>query len=273
MFQFGNQVEFRVDRRHLLFLLMGGILWTVLAFFLGMWSMRQEKQPTIMHQLHKLGWLDREAAWGGAQEERVADAHLATSDIRGVKPQKTLLAGSLATPQPKGAANRQAKPARKAQAQQSHRQNAQNTAIPTISDVKPNAENRLSVQGTPEKKKMPIAPKKTSSLVASAKAVASGKAGGEGKAVLAPKATMVSWKEARYTLQIRFSSDYKTLSRLHRRLLQRGYPVILSRETHRRKRYFRLTLGYFRDRSNAKRYLDSFWKKEKLRATLFLVKK
>jgi hypothetical protein len=273
MFQFGNQVEFRVDRRHLLFLLMGGILWTVLAFFLGMWSMRQEKQPTIMHQLHKLGWLDREAAWGGAQEERVADAHLAASEIRGVKPQKTSLLGHSATSHPKGEAKKPTKSIRKASSQQSHRKKAQGKAILIGSGVKPKAEGRPSPHTSPKQEKKPTLTKKASSLVASENAIAPSPAALEGKAVPSAKAAMVSWKEARYTIQIRFSSDKNTLSRLHKRLYRRGYPVQLSSEAHQRMRYFRLTLGYFRDRSTAKRYLDSFVKKEKQRATLLAIKK
>jgi len=83
------------------------------------------------------------------------------------------------------------------------------------------------------------------------------------------KFAMVPSSRAQYTLQLRFSSDFSTLQRIHQRLLKKGYSsAALTREVFRQKRYFRLTIGSFRTSQQAQHYMRLFQQAEGTKTTL-----
>jgi septal ring-binding cell division protein DamX len=85
---------------------------------------------------------------------------------------------------------------------------------------------------------------------------------------------MASLQRARYTLQLRFSSDFSTLQRIHQRLRKKGYTsATLTREVFRQKRYFRLTIGAFRSPQQAQAYMRLFQQAERTKTTLHKLRK
>ncbi|MEM1007658.1 MAG: hypothetical protein AAGJ35_01520, partial [Myxococcota bacterium] len=60
MLQFGNQIEVQLDKRHFVFVMLGAVVWTLLFFFLGMWSATPQGKQPILDNLQRLGWLDQQ---------------------------------------------------------------------------------------------------------------------------------------------------------------------------------------------------------------------
>lgn len=61
MHRFGDQIELRVDRRHVLLFCLGGVFWTLVAFFMGMFVAGEGRQRFSEKGLVALGWLDAQA--------------------------------------------------------------------------------------------------------------------------------------------------------------------------------------------------------------------
>ncbi len=261
MFQFGNQVEFRVDRRHLLFLGMGAILWTFLVFFLGMWTIAESNKRPIEQKLRLLGWLDQQRPEDPALATLSASQRFPTSALRVAalqkkpqdRPSRSLVASR--TPPP----TRDAEPS----------EDTDDTAVPAApaprSRTSPPA--RLLPQEaaqTPRRVPPPTASKETDASKAQAAAKKQHALQRQIK-----KFAMVPSSRAQYTLQLRFSSDFSTLQRIHQRLLKKGYPsTALTREVFRQKRYFRLTIGSFRTAQQAQHYMRLFQQAEGTKTTL-----
>jgi hypothetical protein len=62
MHRFGDQIEFRVDRRYVLLFFMGAVCWTLVTFLFGMLVASNGKQRLGEKGLMTLGWLDKRAA-------------------------------------------------------------------------------------------------------------------------------------------------------------------------------------------------------------------
>ncbi|MCB9643668.1 MAG: SPOR domain-containing protein [Myxococcales bacterium] len=260
MFQFGNQVEFRVDRRHLLFLAMGAILWTFLTFFLGLWAASEQGKQPIKRGLRLLGWLDRQRAEDpllpSLASSQVTPPHKET--IRFTKPHKM----PSVYPRPQKA--RVVPPAKRAK----DRPKAAKPPKDRAKAAKP-PRRQASLppqirpeQPTPERPNPPEVRK-----VSQDKRIA------QEKKQRLLKYRMAPWNRARYALQLRFSSDFKTLRRLQKRFSKKGYPApMLTREVFRKKRYFRLTLGAFRSRQQAQSYLRLFQQVERTTATIHKIR-
>ncbi|MEM1007942.1 MAG: SPOR domain-containing protein, partial [Myxococcota bacterium] len=79
------------------------------------------------------------------------------------------------------------------------------------------------------------------------------------------KRTIVPWNQARYTLQIRVSSRYRTLRALRTRLHQKGHRhFTMTRIRWRGKKRYRLTLGHFRTPKSARAYARYLRRREGL---------
>lgn len=53
MYRFGEQIEYRIDRRQMIWLFLGGLCWTILAFLLGMMA---AERGSVRKNLMALGW-------------------------------------------------------------------------------------------------------------------------------------------------------------------------------------------------------------------------
>ncbi|MCK6509762.1 SPOR domain-containing protein [Myxococcota bacterium] len=264
MFQFGNQVEFRVDRRHLLFLGMGAILWTFLVFFLGMWTIAESKKRPIEQKLRLLGWLDQQRPEDPAFATLSASQRVPASGLRvATSPQKPQNQPSRAA-----TASRIPPPTRDTEPSEDNEDN-EDTAAPAA----PAPRSRTAPPARRLPQETAQASRRTPPPTAS-KAAEAAKTQEEAKKQHAlqrqiKKIAMVPSSRAQYTLQLRFSSDLSTLQRIHQRLLKKGYSsATLTREVFRQKRYFRLTIGSFRTPQQAQHYMRLFQQAEGTKTTL-----
>lgn len=68
MHRFGEQIEFRIDRRQILLLFLAGLFWTMLAFFLGMMAAGPGQ---VQKNLSALGWWEHQPKLPGSMRTRV----------------------------------------------------------------------------------------------------------------------------------------------------------------------------------------------------------
>lgn len=61
MHRFGDQIELRMDRRHILLFFLGAVLWTITTFFIGMFAAGQGHTRLAEKGLNTIGWLDKHA--------------------------------------------------------------------------------------------------------------------------------------------------------------------------------------------------------------------
>lgn len=247
MVRFADQIEFRVDRRHLLLFFLGAMVWTLVAFFFGLFVAGGGQQGAAHRGLAALGWLDEQA-------RQQVDSSKGTLDISFQQDkQKPQRATRLATTHNKARTHAAAP----AVARPAPRQLAQ----PAPAGPRP----RLAAAHVPRHRPKPVRRKPPKAQKADDPPPPP-----KGKLTrkqylfyLAPRSN------ARYTVSLRLPKSRASVLRLYNRLNKHGYRPILGRiALSRGRRRYRVTIGYFPTRQHAKLFLKRFQTRERLKGSV-----
>ncbi|HAA58606.1 MAG TPA: hypothetical protein DCE42_27840 [Myxococcales bacterium] len=246
MYRFADQIEVRVDRRHILFFVIGGVVWTLIAFFFGMIASGSGKQRPVERGLAALGWLDKEAQ--SLQSSRITFSKPPTA------PRRTQLAHNTPTPH--------SPPAHKQKRRRDRHSQRRNNDV-----IEPVRRHKI-VKKRPTRRKKPkrrTKPKRNAHRIALQRALQPsdnrdsktsqnlsnlllGKHKRKTQRVRPPKPRKGKKK---YTISLRLPKNRRKVMRLYKRLQQLGHqPLLLKVSTIYGKR-FRMTLGRFSTRREA----------------------
>ncbi|TNE49145.1 MAG: hypothetical protein EP343_12755 [Deltaproteobacteria bacterium] len=283
MHRFGEQIEFRIDRRQIFLLFLGGLFWTLLSFFLGMMA---AQQGSVKKHLVALGWWDEPASRqpqksglepGRAQVSFVINnrggSQKKPSDRSEEKKPKQRKAASpppvqrLRSLDDKGESKPQKrpKPARRRQ---------------PVQDDPP--EDRGSYQKPPKrnvarasKAAYNVAEHNTLSLLEQARAFrrANEKKAKPSSAVNRICGNQLKPEQGRFAIVVGTKPSLRDIRRWRRRLGQQGYFSRIKRVRLKGKRRFRLVMGRFRNQTQAHHCMDLFRQHYKLPGSVMALAK
>lgn len=293
MHRFGEQIEFRIDRRQIFLLFLGGLFWTLLSFFLGMMA---AQRGSVRKHLVALGWLDT------------------STPTQRRKPSLGNGRASVSFVMPNHAASRSnAKGDGLSKDDGSKRDSSKrNSNKPPVKRLKPLGRGKAPVlraqpkrrpkpvqRVRPERREPPksrghiqqprrrnvaraskaaynIAQHNTVSLLAEARAYRKAEEGQGGSSLKVSKrlcGRQIQPERGRYAIVVKTKTSLRSIRRWRTRLGRRGYFARVKRVRLKRRRRFRLVVGRFVSRSQARRCVSLFQRQYKLPGTIMALSK
>ncbi len=274
MHRFGEQIEFRIDRRQIFLLFLGGLFWTLLSFFLGMMA---AQQGSVKKHLVALGWWDepatRQPQKAGFEPGR-GQVSFVVANPEGPKKKASKVSEEKKPAKRKAAAVPPVQRLRSLEdvdANKPERRSKPALRPQPVQDDPP--EDRGSYQKPPKrnvarasKAAYNVAEHNTLSLLEQARAFrrASEKKAQPSSAVKRICGNQLKPEQGRFAIVVGTKPSLREIRRWRRRLGQRGYFSRIKRVRLKGKRRFRLVMGRFRNQTQAHHCMDLFRRQYKL---------